>query len=115
MGILFNRHGNDKLDTKKLETQVASLIMDDDVTKKSGVYEYILTGEEKALSIRAFTPAMKSAVYEKQKGFCKTCKKHFELGDMEADHIKPWHEGGKTTSENCQMLCKACNRRKGGK
>ena len=22
---------------------------------------------------------------------------------MEADHIKPWHEGGKTVSENCQQ------------
>ena len=31
---------------------------------------------------------------------------------MEADHITPWHEGGKTIEENCQMLCKDCNRRK---
>lgn len=22
------------------------------------------------------------------------------------DHIKPWHEGGKTVAENCQILCK---------
>ena len=34
---------------------------------------------------------------------------------MEADHITPWHEGGKTNEDNCQMLCKECNRRKSGK
>ena len=34
---------------------------------------------------------------------------------MEADHIKPWHLGGKTNAENCQMLSKEANRKKGGK
>jgi len=29
---------------------------------------------------------------------------------MEADQITPWHEGGKTNAENCQMLCKEDNR-----
>lgn len=28
--------------------------------------------------------------------------------------IDSWHEGGKTVAENCQMLCKECNRRKSG-
>jgi 5-methylcytosine-specific restriction endonuclease McrA len=31
---------------------------------------------------------------------------------MEADHITPWSKGGKTTVENCQLLCLDCNRRK---
>ncbi len=35
---------------------------------------------------------------------------------MEADHnITPWAEGGKTIEQNCQMLCKHCNRRKSNK
>ncbi|WP_366886926.1 HNH endonuclease signature motif containing protein [Sulfurimonas sp.] len=51
----------------------------------------------------------------KQKGICVKCKEHFELSQMEADHITPWHDGGKTNSENCQMLCRECNRRKSGK
>ncbi|MDR1654262.1 MAG: HNH endonuclease, partial [Prevotellaceae bacterium] len=38
-----------------------------------------------------------------------------ELSEMEADHITPWHAGGKTDEANCQMLCKNCNRRKSGK
>ncbi|MCE2490565.1 MAG: HNH endonuclease [Anaerolineae bacterium] len=34
---------------------------------------------------------------------------------MEADHITPWSEGGKTIEENCQMLCRKCNREKASK
>ena len=37
--------------------------------------------------------------------------KHFEIEEMEADHTTPWHEGGKTISENCQMLSKQDNRK----
>jgi hypothetical protein len=40
------------------------------------------------------------------------CKKHFELSEMEADHITPWVQGGKTDAKNCQMLCRDCNRHK---
>ena len=93
----------------------AKLILDDDVSKKSVIYPYILTRKEKHLSIRAFTDAIKQKVYEKQKGICTICKENFELSEMEADHITHWHEGGKTNEENCQMLCKECNRRKSGK
>ena len=89
--------------------------MDDDVTKKAGIYPYILTRQEKHLSIRAFTPAQKLEAYEKQKGVCPICGEKFTLAEMEADHITPWYLGGKTLIENCQMLCKECNRRKSGK
>ncbi len=34
---------------------------------------------------------------------------------MEADHITPWRDGGRTVPDNCQMLCRDCNRRKGAK
>jgi 5-methylcytosine-specific restriction endonuclease McrA len=90
-------------------------MQDEDVTKKSGIYEYVLTRNEKYLSIRAFTDKQKRESYERQKGICTKCAKHFEIGEMEADHITPWHSGGKTTPENCQMLCKNDNRTKSGK
>ena len=32
---------------------------------------------------------------------------------MHADHITPWSKGGKTTPDNCQMLCRDCNLKKG--
>ncbi len=114
-GTLYNKYGNKKVNTENIEKETAKLIIDDDVTKNSGIYPYILTRDEKYLSIRSFTTAMKQKVYEKQKGKCVVCGEHFELSGMEADHIDPWHEGGKTTEENCQMLCKEDNRRKSGK
>ena len=113
-GSLYNKYKDEKYDTGEIEEETARLILDDDV-KKSGIYPYILTRDEKYLSIRGFTDAMKQKVYEKQKGKCVVCKKHFEISEMEADHITPWHEGGKTTEDNCQMLCKDDNRRKAGK
>lgn len=114
-GEIYNRFKGEKLDPYKLEEEVARLMQDDDVTKKSGIYPYVLTGEEKWLSIRAFNEKMKREVYERQKGVCVKCGERFDLSEMEADHITPWHEGGKTTVENCQMLCKQDNRTKSGK
>jgi len=114
-GILYNEFKNEVFDTKAIEDEIAKLILDDDVSKKSGIYPFILTRKEKYLSIRAFTESIKQKVYEKQQGICRVCKEHFELNKMEADHITPWHEGGKTDEENCQMLCRECNRRKSGK
>jgi len=114
-GTLYNQYKDEKYDTEKIEEETAKLILDDDVTKNSGIYPYFLTRDEKYLSIRAFSDAMKQKVYEKQKGKCVKCGKEFEMSEMEADHITPWHEGGKTIEENCQMLCKDDNRRKSGK
>ena len=113
-GIFYNKYKDNIYNSDKLETQIKTLMQDDDVTSKKGIYEYLLSGEEKYLSIRAFTPNMKREAYEKQNGICTKCGNHFEIEEMEADHITPWHIGGKTIAENCQMLCRECNRRKSG-
>lgn len=112
-GELFNKYGKKKNDSSKLEKQVERLMMDDDVTNKKGIYSYLLTNEEKYLIIRTFTDSQKRTAYEKQKGICFKCKKHFDIANMEGDHTTPWIEGGKTVPDNLQMLCKECNRRKG--
>ena len=70
---------------------------------------------EKHLNIRAFSDNQRREAYERQNGVCAVCKKEFDIEAMEADHITPWHSGGKTNSENCQMLCKEDNRKKSGK
>jgi hypothetical protein len=114
-GFLYNEFKDQKFDSKKLEKEIAKLMEDEDVTNKKGIYLYVLTREEKHLNIRAFRPNQKREAYERQKGICRDCKKHFEIEEMQADHITPWHEGGKTISENCKMLCKECNRRKSGR
>ncbi len=111
-GFLYNQYKDIIVDTTALEKEIAALMADDDVTSKKGIYPYVLTRQEKYLSVRAFDNRMKRTAYEKQNGICKKCGKHFELEQMEADHITPWSQGGKTLAENCQMLCKDCNRKK---
>jgi hypothetical protein len=114
-GFLYNEFKDKNFDSKKLEKEIAVLMMDEDVTKKKGIYQYVLTRKEKYLNIRAFSEKQKREAYERQAGICPLCDEHFELNEMEADHITPWHEGGRTSAENCQMLCKEDNRRKSGK
>lgn len=113
-GPLYDEFNGKTLDAKALEAEIGTLMEDEDVTRKKGIYAYVLTRKEKHLNIRSFTDKQKREAYEKQKGICTVCKKHFELDQMEADHITPWHDGGKTNAENCQMLCKEDNRRKSG-
>ena len=114
-GLLYNKYKDVVYDTKAIEEETAKLIADDDVEKKSGIYAYILTRDEKYLGIRTFSDSVKQKVYEKQGRKCIICKKVFDISEMEGDHITPWHENGKTIEENCQMLCKDDNRRKSGK
>ncbi len=111
-GGLYDQFSGKTLDTAKLEQDIATLMMDDDVSNKKGVYPYVLTREERHLNIRVFTPAQKREAYEHQKELCKKCRKPVALDGMEADHITPWSQGGKTNAANCQMLCRDCNRRK---
>lgn len=113
-GALYNTYHEKQYDASSIEKEVASLILDDDVTNKRGIYPYYFTRLEKYLSLRTFSDAQKLAAYERQNGLCARCGKQFKIDQMEADHITPWCEGGHTTLENCQMLCKECNRRKGG-
>ena len=114
-GGLYAQHKDVTLNPTELEEQIKDLMMDDDITNKKGIYAYVLDGDERHLSIRAFTDAMKREAYERQDGICPSCGGRFALEQMEGDHITPWSEGGKTTANNCQMLCKDCNRRKSNK
>lgn len=113
-GLLYNEFGNNSYDPKAFEEKITELMADDDVTFKKGIYEYLLSGNEKLLNIRAFTDAQKTTAYAKQNGICPICKRHFEPHQMHADHITPWHAGGKTVPENLQMLCRDCNLKKSG-
>jgi Protein of unknown function DUF262/HNH endonuclease len=114
-GMLYNKFKDEIYDTKDIEEETAKLVQDDDVSKKSGIYPYILTRDEKYLSIRAFSDSIKQKVYERQNGICVKCGKYFDISEMEADHITPWHKGGKTLEDNCQLLCKNDNRIKSGR
>lgn len=119
-GELFHKHGATFPDGNSLEERVSSLMADEDVENKVGIYAYVLDGDERQLTIRAFSIKQRTEAFERQKGVCANPSlsghdpsKKFEIGEMEADHITPWSKGGATIAENCQMLCRECNRRKG--
>ncbi|MCQ2272102.1 MAG: DUF262 domain-containing protein [Bacteroidales bacterium] len=114
-GTLYEKYHDNDYDASELESRIKRLMADSDVESKKGIYYYVLDGDERNLGIRAFDANTKREVYERQNGICKICGKHFEIEQMEADHITPWCDGGRTIAENCQMLCRDCNRRKSGK
>jgi hypothetical protein len=109
-GFLYNEYSKNSYDPNVIEKVVSLLMEDEDVTKKSGIYIYIFDRNERHLNIRSFELRHKREAYERQKGICIKCQKHFDINEMEADHITPWSQGGKTIPSNCQMLCKDCNR-----
>jgi hypothetical protein len=112
-GSLYNEFKDALYDTAKLEDEIKALMVDDDVTRKKGIYPYVLTHDERHLNIRAFTANQKREAYERRQGICPVCLEHFPIERMEADHITPWSKGGKTNAGNCQMLCLPDHRRKG--
>lgn len=114
-GLLYNQYRDTPLTATAIGEEVARLMRDSDVQKKSGIFHYIFDQDIRHLGIRTFDDNTKREVYERQQGICPICNKHFEIEQMEGDHITPWREGGRTVAENCQMLCRECNRRKGAR
>lgn len=78
-GELYNVYKNNTYDTNALEVEIKKLMEDDDVTKKKGIYHYVLTRKEKHLNIRAFTDSQKRTVYERQNGVCSICRQTFKI------------------------------------
>ena len=116
----YNVYSKNSYNTKTIGEEVEKLHRDEEVGKGAKIYEYVLCKDqdpyaERLLNLRQFDERQKRIAYEKQNGLCNKCKKHFEIDEMEGDHIIPWSEGGETIQENCQMLCKSCNRHKSNK
>lgn len=111
----YDEYHETPLDIKSMEKRISELIGDDEIERQSGIIPYVLTGDEHYLDLRSFPDKIKLAVWERQNHKCALCGKEFDMEFMEGDHITPWREGGRTIVENCQMLCKECNRRKGSK
>lgn len=112
-GELYNRFGKEEHSIS--DESVSRLMEDEDVTRKRGIYEYLLSGNERCLSIRAFSDKDKREVYERQGGICPVCGNHYSFDEMQGDHIVPWSKGGHTTKDNLQMLCTDCNLKKSAK
>lgn len=111
----YDEYHEKALDIKAIEIQISELMGDDEIQKPQGIIPYVLTGSERYLDLRVFSDKIKLAVWEKQNHKCAICGKELDYEFMEGDHIIPWCDGGRTTIENCQMLCRNCNRTKGGR
>ena len=132
-GRLYETYHKQPYDPQKVDERVAELLDDPQVENKSGVFEYVLGGEQdtKLLNVRVFDEKIKRQVYRLQtddaelKGIsnCPYCAigheatktRIWKLSEMDADHVSAWSKGGATTLENCQMLCKTHNRAKGNR
>jgi len=132
-GRLYETYHQNPYDPKEVLAKVEELYADPYVKNPRGIFEYVLGGcvNKQLLDIRVFDEATKRVVYEKQtaeakeKGVsnCPICAmgddanktRIWKYEEMEADHVTAWSKGGKSTIENCQMLCKTHNRAKGNK
>jgi hypothetical protein len=132
-GALYEQYHKEPYNPTKVAQQVKELYGDPFVKKRGGIFEYILGGslETKLLEVRVFDEATKRAVYEKQTASattqgtsnCPLCAlghdanngKIWKLAEMDADHVAAWSRGGKTSPENCEMLCITHNRAKGNR
>ena len=115
-GLIYNRYNDKKYNCNEIQKTIADLMADDEIQSKKGIFEYMFDGDKKHLNLRQFDNTIKRNIYQKQGGICPYCanteneNKIWKIDEMEADHIIPWSRGGKTTPENCQMLCKHHNR-----
>jgi hypothetical protein len=132
-GALYETYHTQPYDPAAVSQEVRKLYGDPFVKKRSGIFEYILGGssDTKLLEVRVFDEAVKRAVYEKQTAAataggtsnCPQCaignnankSKLWKLAEMDADHVAAWSKGGKTSPENCEMLCITHNRAKGNR
>ncbi len=114
-GYLYREYGAEKPHIGELGERVEALMADGEIKNQAGIYTFVFSGDERDLNLRAFSDAQKTTAYSKQKGICTICKQKFKFDEMQGDHIMPWSKGGKTNSENLQMLCRQCNGHKSNK
>jgi len=118
-GEYYNQYKDNVYNASDLEDEIKTLLLDEEVGNPKGIYPFVLgeksANDERLLSLRVFDDKQKQQKYTEQEGICPDCKKHFEIDEMQADHITPWSKGGKTTTDNLQMLCADDNRRKSNK
>ena len=70
---------------------------------------------------RLFTEAQRLEIYRRDNGICQACLKEKQSekdawvawSEYDADHIVPHTEGGETSVDNAQVLCRTHNRIKG--
>lgn len=69
----------------------------------------LFTADDKKELLSRLTPD-DHGLYE-----CDECHQHFAADELTVDHKKAWSKGGRTVLSNAQLLCRACNSRKGNR
>lgn len=115
-GHLYNNYHNEELDADGIAETFKELI-DYKANKEltisvAKICEYCITRDETLLKHREFNDAQKTSMYNKQKGICPDCDKHYLKNEMHAHHIIPWYNGGTTEMDNGVMLCEECHRQR---
>lgn len=116
-GRLYAEHENDVLDTKYITKRVHELLaIQQEFSKPSGLYEWVLLGERddnfNLMSPRAFKPEIRKRAYNLQGGFDPFSNEHFDSSDdMVAHHIISWKDGGCTNLENCVLVSEETHQR----
>ena len=54
-------------------------------------------------------------LYGRQEGICNGCRVHFPFRNLTVDHVVPQSKGGSHHLDNLQLLCGACNSKKGNR
>lgn len=129
-GRLYEEYHDQSYNQDNVAEEVSILYADSDVSRKSGIFEYVLSNKSpaliKLLSIRLFTETDKKSKYNEQTIYskknkvsnCPVCRTDSEYqhtdsiwkyDEMSGDHIVAWSKGGKSERENLQMLCKRHN------
>ncbi len=132
-GRLYEQYHGTSYDSKKMSDEVKRLAVDENVTNRKGIFEYLLGGSTATnmLAIRVFDEKVKKIAYAKQtqaaeangESNCPLCaigpeankRRIYKLTEMDADHVTAWSKGGESSPENCQMLCVTHNRAKGNR
>ncbi|WP_297830433.1 DUF262 domain-containing protein [Thermomonas sp.] len=132
-GRLYQTYYRNSYNAVDLAADVRTLLDDESVADKKGIYEYLLgrKSDPKLLNVRLFDSKTKQKAYNRQTekaeksrvSNCPLCAvgdnanktKIYKIGEMEADHVSAWSKGGESTLDNCEMLCVMHNRAKGNR
>lgn len=132
-GRLYEEYHDKSYNPRELSQKIHELYGDPYVKNRKGIWEFVLGGstDTNLLDVRVFDDATKTTTYSVQTkaaekdevSNCPLCalghdankSKMWALKDMDADHVAAWSRGGKTSADNCQMLCKTHNRAKGNR
>ena len=132
-GRLYETFKDTAYDPENISKQVSELYGDACVKNRKGIWEFVLGGavNTSLLEVRFFEDMTKRSVYADQLenarksgvSNCSDCAnghdankaKIWKFEEMDADHVRAWSKSGRTSLQNCEMLCKRHNRAKGNK